>query len=1223
MVAGSKPKAKGGSSNGGTSTGRGASEKPGGNASASGKPLATKQKSISSFFGGSSGEASAAVGSKPKQRSIASFFGGNSGAKSPALSPKAAAKSGAGELGESRGSEGAGNPAADTALPSPQEPSSVEHPTAAAVTGSPPSNKGGGAVDASPSLKGKKAGGVCNNQDGSREDKQGAAPHAGGGGEGSAAGEDGDKESTKRVARKERDLALKDSASQKDHAAGRKRQSNADDKDKDSAEVPVPAGKLQREGDEDKVEDKESLSTKSAVGRRRKRVVGLVGEGEEERRDGSDGTTLAAGEPMDMTPDGDVGEAGHHTVNDNAATTPIGERNEKPPSPDGTTSAQKKRRRLRKVGDMTNGSSENNSALRRHELTDDADVRDDAKARAVSGDEGGVQIRTSPDESSEGDAAVQQSAAAHRSPKLHAGSDVRSFFLRGAGKLGGQGACINAKDDALSAKERTGKEGRCGGASSHGKETRVGAANAEEKEGDASKGKGDSKVKGRGTGRSEAEGGKRESKSGRGGGESEQPEEKRDAASDNDDTKVQGEVEDKDAATGGKVSANRVPSDGGKGKQKKGGGQTKGKLGASASAAGNGSATCQEPKTVTWQPGERVPYLFLAEALHRVSKESSRLAMTEIMCNVFRTVMQTTPEDLLPVVYLSVNKVASPHEGIELGIGEATLTKALAEATGRKESQIKHECKETGDLGLVAQHSRTTQRTMFAPQPLTCVKVLEAFLFIAKETGPSSQDKKRGRIKSLLVSARDCEPQFIIRSLQGKMRIGLAEQTVLVALAQAAVLEHKPPFPQSELAAKLDEAVKIIKKVHSELPCYDKIVPTILDGGIMRLPEVCHFTLGVPVGPMLAKPTNGVSEILDKFQEIIFTSEYKYDGERAQIHCMEDGTIEIYSRNAERNTGKFPDLVTSMKKYTKPETKSYVIDCEAVGYDRETHKILPFQILSTRARKGVIMGDIKVQVCLFAFDILYYNGKPLLREQLKTRREVLYDAFTEVKGEFQFATALNSRDIEEIQTFLQDAVNSSCEGLIVKTLDTDATYEPAKRSNNWLKLKKDYMDNIGDSVDLVPIGAFYGRGKRAGVYGAFLLACYDDDNEEYQSICKIGTGFSEAMLEERSTALKEKVVPKPRPYYRYGESLGADVWFDPCEVWEVKAADLSISPVHRAAVGHVDQSKGIALRFPRFLRVRTDKQPEEATTAAQIAELYRSQANRQHENGPGRQDDDE
>ncbi|XP_071690387.1 DNA ligase 1-like [Rutidosis leptorrhynchoides] len=622
-----------------------------------------------------------------------------------------------------------------------------------------------------------------------------------------------------------------------------------------------------------------------------------------------------------------------------------------------------------------------------------------------------------------------------------------------------------------------------------------------------------------------------------------------------------------------------------------------------------------DPKTAAyWSEGERVPFLFLVRVFDEVSNESGRIAITEMVCNMLRVVIDTTPDDLVAVVYLLANRIAPAHEGLELGIGDASIIKALAEACGAKESHIKKQYKELGDLGLVAKASRSSQSLMRKPQPLTVAKVFDTFRVIAKESGKDSQDKKKNHIKGLLVAATDCEPQYLIRLLQTKLRIGLAEQTLLTALGHAVFLTGKHPLPASHTNSSIDEAAKIVKQVYSVIPVYDKIVPALLSAGVWDLPNTCHFSPGVPVGPMLAKPTKGVSEILDKFQNMEFTCEYKYDGERAQIHYLEDGTVQIYSRNAERNTEKFPDVVVAASRVKKPNVTSFVLDCELVAYDRNKQKILPFQILSTRARKNVVMSEIKVDVCIYAFDLLYLNGQQLLQEQLNTRRERLYESFKEEPGFFQLATAITSNDLEEIQTFLDTAVNASCEGLIIKTLTKDATYEPAKRSNNWLKLKKDYMDSVGDSLDLVPIAAFHGRGKRVGGYGAFLLACYDTNKDEYQTICKIGTGFSDAMLEERSTSLRSKVIPQPKSYYRYADSTDPDVWFEATEVWEVKAADLTISPVYCAAIGAVDPDKGISLRFPRLLRVREDKGPEEASTSEMVADMYNAQKHTQNNN---------
>ncbi|XP_039061940.1 DNA ligase 1-like [Hibiscus syriacus] len=620
-----------------------------------------------------------------------------------------------------------------------------------------------------------------------------------------------------------------------------------------------------------------------------------------------------------------------------------------------------------------------------------------------------------------------------------------------------------------------------------------------------------------------------------------------------------------------------------------------------------------------WEKGERVPFLFLSMAFDLISNEKGRIVITDIVCNMLRTVIDFTPDDLVATVYLAANKIAPAHEGLELGIGDASIIKALAEACGRTEPQIKSAYKQKGDLGLVAQASRSSQSMMRKPDPLTVVKVFDSFRLIAKESGKDSQEKKKNRIKALLVAATDCEPLFLIRLLQTKLRIGFSEQTLLAALGQAAVYNEIHSRPPPNIQSPLEEAAKIAKQVFSILPVYDKIVPALLTGGVWDLPRTCSFTPGVPVGPMLAKPTKGVAEIVNKFQDIDFVCEYKYDGERAQIHYMENGSVEIYSRNAERNTGKFPDVVSAISRFKKSSVKSFVLDCELVAYDRVQKKILPFQILSTRARKNVVVSEIKVDVCIFAFDVLYLNGQSLLHEQLKVRKERLYDSFEEEAGFFQFATAITSNDLEEIQKFLDAAVSSSCEGLIIKTLDRDATYEPSKRSLNWLKLKKDYMESVGDTLDLVPIAAFHGRGKRTGIYGAFLLACYDETSEEFQSICKIGTGFSEAQLEERSSSLRSKVIPEPKSYYCC--DIKPDVWLETSEVWEVKAADLTISPVYSAAIGIVDPAKGISLRFPRLVRVREDKTPEQATSSEQVAEMYNAQKHNQTNNEDDGEDD--
>ncbi|KAK2504206.1 hypothetical protein MC885_008873 [Smutsia gigantea] len=606
-----------------------------------------------------------------------------------------------------------------------------------------------------------------------------------------------------------------------------------------------------------------------------------------------------------------------------------------------------------------------------------------------------------------------------------------------------------------------------------------------------------------------------------------------------------------------------------------------------------------------WEPGQKVPYLAVARTFEKIEEVSARLRMVETLSNLLRSVVALSPPDLLPILYLSLNRLGPPQQGLELGIGDGVLLKAVAQATGRQLEAVRAEAAEKGDVGLVAENSRSTQRLMLPPPVLSASGVFSKFRDIGRLTGSASTAKKMDIIKGLFVACRHSEARFIARSLSGRLRLGLAEQSVLAALAQAVSLT--PPgqeFPPAVVDAGkgktaearktwLEEQGMILKQTFCEVPDLDRIVPVLLEHGLDQLPEHCRLSPGVPLKPMLAHPTRGVSE----------------------IHVLEGGEVKIFSRNQEDNTGKYPDIISRIPKIKLPSVTSFILDSEAVAWDQEKKQIQPFQVLTTRKRKEVDAAEIQVQVCLYAFDLIYLNGESLVREPLSRRRQLLRENFVETEGEFVFATSLDTKDTDEIAEFLEQSVKDSCEGLMVKTLDVDATYEIAKRSRNWLKLKKDYLDGVGDTLDLVVIGAYLGRGKRAGRYGGFLLASYDEESEELQAICKLGTGFSDEQLEEQHQSLQALVLPTPRPYVRAEGAVAPDHWLDPSTVWEVKCADLSLSPIYPAARGLVDSEKGISLRFPRFIRVREDKMPEDATTSAQVACLYWRQSQIQNQQG--------
>jgi DNA ligase-1 len=649
-----------------------------------------------------------------------------------------------------------------------------------------------------------------------------------------------------------------------------------------------------------------------------------------------------------------------------------------------------------------------------------------------------------------------------------------------------------------------------------------------------------------------------------------------------------------------------------------------------------------------WKEGEPVPFLALCKLFERIESISGRLEIIELTRGFLLTVLALTPEDLATCVYLCCCKVAPPYEGKELGVGESILIKALSITTGRKESQVKKELESTEDLGVLAMKSRQRQNTLnFGQKPknLLARDVLEKFRSLADLTGNKCQDKKVGVIQKLLVASREMEPKYIMRSLSGRLRIGLQDSTVVAALAAAFATREKVedggegeeilleavselPLPAQALVKakgreeKIKATQELLRVAYSECPNYTILVQTLLSKPVHKVMETCHLTPGIPVHPMLARPLKEFADMLQRMKGQHFTCEYKYDGERAQIHMVESaeeggtGQINVFSRNSENMTGKYPDIPPIIQRAAREGVRSFVLDSEAVAVDRSTNKLLPFQVLSTRKKKGEKLEDIKVPIIIEAFDLLFLNGECLVTRTLAERRRLLRENFQDIKGEFALALSMDfeeNGDSEPVEAFLAKAVQDGTEGLMVKTLTENATYEPSKRSLNWLKLKKDYVSAGGgpaDSFDLVPIGAYWGKGKRNGIFGAYLLACYNPEAEEYQTVCKIGTGFSEEQLNSFHALFQGLTMDNKPRYYRVSDELAQpDIWLQSEKVWEVKAADISISPVHTAGFGLVDNSKGISIRFPRLLRTRDDKAAENATTGAQIAEWYKEQDN--------------
>ncbi|KAJ1604509.1 DNA Ligase I [Cryptosporidium canis] len=650
-------------------------------------------------------------------------------------------------------------------------------------------------------------------------------------------------------------------------------------------------------------------------------------------------------------------------------------------------------------------------------------------------------------------------------------------------------------------------------------------------------------------------------------------------------------------------------------------------------------------KIISKGKSNSILFSVLTDAFSRIeqlkgSGSGSKKGCIVILANLFRMIIHHNPSDLKDAVYICMNKVSPDYEGRESGVGDSILVKCISESSDRSEKKIKEDqiSGKFEDLGEIAAISKKQMKLLFEPPRLTIHDVYHELYALTEISGKQSQQMKKDKIKKLLVSGKQNEVKYIVRFLQGRLRIGIQQTTVYQALASAFVLTKNIPENEAlsfsdyrltvgqgkykslqELDSEILEMESSLRSSLCQLPNIEKIIEVAIQGATCEeISEKCKLTTGIPCEPMLARPTKGINEVLNRFENMHFTAEYKYDGERAQVHVYRDKSnkriIKIFTRNLESATDRYPDLIQYLNQALSSDVEDCILDSEVVAYSKSDGKILPFQVLSTRKRKNVAFDEIQIQICLMIFDCMEFNGESLLKKSLFERRQFMRRCIVEGQSEFvRFATCIETDKLELLDSFLSDSIENSCEGLMVKTLHENASYEPSKRSLNWLKIKKDYVDGLTDSIDVVPIAACYGKGKRNGVFGTFLLAVYNPDEEVYETVCKAGTGFSDEILQSLFVSLKDCIIAEgmPKSYYRYDSSglssLKQDVWFEPKFVWEVKGADLSLSPVHTAAMGIVDQNRGIGLRFPRFIRIRDDKSPEQATSSMQIMDMYHNQ----------------
>jgi DNA ligase-1 len=483
---------------------------------------------------------------------------------------------------------------------------------------------------------------------------------------------------------------------------------------------------------------------------------------------------------------------------------------------------------------------------------------------------------------------------------------------------------------------------------------------------------------------------------------------------------------------------------------------------------------------------------------------------------------------------------------------------------------------------------RKKSQLTLVKNPLTVSAVYDTFDKIAHASGSGSVEMKMRLLTSLLNDASSLEGKFIARMAVGKLRLGVADMTVLDALAIA--------YGGDKVAR---EPIERAYNLSSDLGYVADVVAHEGLDGIKKF----RITIGRPIRPMLCERLPSAQEILDKLGGV-GAAEYKYDGLRVQAH-ISPKEPELFSRRLENITDQFPDVANQLQKSTK--AKEAIIEGECVAVDLHTGDMLPFQVISQRRGRKYEIARMaeEIPVSVFLFDLLYLNGRDLtLTPYLERRKELV--KITEPSERVLVAEQFIIREPQKLEELMDQAVAGGCEGLVVKSTSEQSIYQAGARGWLWIKYKRSYKAEVQDTFDLVPVGAFAGRGRRAGSYGALLMAVYDPKEDVFETLCKLGSGFKDEDLANLPRILG-KYVTKHR-HSRVNSLMEPDVWFTPSMVLEVAADEITLSPLHTCSRGLIRPGSGLALRFPRFTgNWRKDKSPEDATSSQEALEMYKKQ----------------
>ncbi len=610
----------------------------------------------------------------------------------------------------------------------------------------------------------------------------------------------------------------------------------------------------------------------------------------------------------------------------------------------------------------------------------------------------------------------------------------------------------------------------------------------------------------------------------------------------------------------------------------------------------------------------------LAVYLKRLEETDSRLEITRILASLLK---EASPREVDRLCYLILGYLAPPYRGVEFALADKMMIRVLSASFGFDQKEVRQKYKISGDLGITAQELKeahlqqklvpedqllssleikknitVVEKVLNRKKPLTVSETYDYLMIVARSGGEGSQEKKVALMASLLNSVDSLSVRYLVRIPLGKLRLGFSELTILDALSW---------FISGDKSNR--NKIEGAYNVHADIGYIAKIIKK---NGLLGLGKVA-ITLGVPVNLALCQRLSNAGQMIDKMvaqdkDNDLVAVEPKFDGTRLQAHISrgkKKSQVWLFTRSLEDITEMFPDITRGLEK--EIGARSIIIDGEVIGYDPKSGQLLPFQKTIQRKRKHQIEEAIsKTPLRYYCFDILYLNSKNLTDNPFDKRRAILERLITNEKDgkkKIFLSPQILTDNPEKLRSYHQEQINKGLEGVVVKKWRS--SYDVGKRGFTWVKFKQEKGKTGGglsDTIDGVVMGYYRGRGRRAkfGI-GAFLLGIkntYDDD--QFLTVSKVGTGLTDDQWRKLRSLCDQVAANKKPASYRINKNLFPDVWCQPEIIVEIEADNVTVSPLHSA---------NLALRFPRLVRFRTDRSPNQATTKKELEELKKIQEN--------------